>query len=181
MERLILAYERNYRRIATYLVFVPLLAMTVIEFLNAVGRKLFIPFPTTIESVESLLVISVYFGVALVALEEGHVRVTLATGRLPPGARHLLDALGNVLAALVFGYLAAGAWVEAARSIALLEFRLGVYRFPLWPFKTLFALGLTLLAIQLVLNTVKQMALARGRASYAGQKREESRNPVVTS
>jgi TRAP-type C4-dicarboxylate transport system permease small subunit len=173
MERAILAYERGYRAIATYLVFLPLLAMTLIEFLNAVGRKFFIPFPGTVESVESLLVVSVYFGVALVALEGGHVNVTIATDRLPPAARHLLDALANALAALVFGYLAAGAWAEAARSIALLEFRLGVYRFPLWPFKTLFATGLALLTIQLVLNTVKHLALAGGRESYAGSKREE--------
>jgi TRAP-type C4-dicarboxylate transport system permease small subunit len=173
MERLIVAYERGYRAIATYLVFLPLLAMTLIEFLNAIGRKLFIPFPGTVESVESLLVVSVYFGVALVALEGGHVNVTIATGRLPSAARHLLDAAANVLAALVLGYFAAGAWAEAVRSIAMLEFRLGVYRFPLWPFKTLFATGLALLTIQLVLNTVKHLALAGGRESYAGLKREE--------
>jgi len=173
MERAILAYERGYRAVATYLVFLPLIAMTLIEFLNAIGRKLFIPFPGAVESVESLLVVSVYFGVALVALEGGHVNVTIATGRLSPAARHLLDAVANVLAAAVFGYLAAGAGAEAARSIALLEFRLGVYRFPLWPFKTLFAFGLALLTIQLVLNTVKHLALAGGRESYAGLKREE--------
>lgn len=179
MERAIVAYERIYRRVATYLVFVPLLLMTLIEFLNAIGRKLFVPFPTTIESVESLLVVSVYFGVALVALEGGHVNVTLATDRLPLRARHALDALVNVLAAAVFGYLAAGAWAEAARSIALLEFRLGVYRFPLWPFKTLFATGLALLTIQLLLNTVKHLALASGRESYAGLSRNGSRDNVV--
>jgi TRAP-type C4-dicarboxylate transport system permease small subunit len=173
MERAILAYERGYRAVATYLVFLPLIAMTLIEFLNAIGRKLFIPFPGAVESVESLLVVSVYFGVALVALEGGHVNVTIATERLPPSARHLLDAVANLLAAAVFGYLAAGAGAEAARSIALLEFRLGVYRFPLWPFKTLFAAGLALLTIQLVLNTVKHLALAGGRESYAGLKREE--------
>lgn len=179
MERMIVAYERGYRGIATYLVFLPLLAMTVIEFLNALGRKLFMPFPGTIESVESLLVVSVYFGVALVALEGGHVNVTVLTDRLSPRTRHLLDALANVLAALVFGYLAAGAWAEAVRSIAMLEFRLGVYRFPLWPFKTLFAVGLALLTIQLILNTVKHLALAGGRESYAGVKREASRESVV--
>ena len=179
MERAILAYERGYRAVATYLVFLPLIAMTIIEFLNAVGRKLFIPFPGTVESVESLLVVSVYFGVALVALESGHVNVTIATERLGPGARHLLDALANALAALVFGYLAAGAGAEAVRSTAMWEYRLGVYRFPLWPFKALFAAGLALLTIQLVLNTVKHLALARGRETYAGLKREESREPVV--
>src|SRR5688500_11288034 len=131
MERLIVAYERGYRAIATYLVFVPLLAMTMIEFLNAIGRKLFIPFPGTIESVESLLVVSVYFGVALVALEGGHVNVTIATDRLPAAIRHLLDALANILAALIFGYLAAGAWAEAARAVALREHRRGGYRSPI--------------------------------------------------
>jgi TRAP-type C4-dicarboxylate transport system permease small subunit len=179
MEKVIAAYERVYRHVATYLVFLPLLAMTAIEFLNAIGRKLFVPFPGTIESVESLLVISVYFGVALVALEGGHVNVTLGTDRLPAGARHLLDALANVGAGLVFGFLAAGAAAEAMRSIALLEFRLGVYRFPLWPFKTLYAVGLVLLTIQLVLNTVKHLALAAGRRTYAGLKREESRDTIV--
>jgi len=179
LERIIVAYERVYRRTATYLVFVPLLAMTAIEFLNAVGRKLFVPFPGTIESVESLLVVSVYFGVALVALESGHVNVTIGTDRLPPGGRHGLDALANLLAALVFGFLAGGAATEAARSIGLWEFRLGVYRFPLWPFKTLFAAGLVLLTVQLLLNTVKHLALARGRESYAGLKREEARDTIV--
>ena len=181
MEQAIVTYERAYRRVATYLVFLPLLAMTVIEFLNAIGRKLFVPFPGTVESVESLLVVSVYFGVALVALEGGHVNVTLGTDRLPPGARHLLDALANVLAALIFGFLAAGAADEASRSIALLEYRLGVYRFPLWPFKTLYATGLVLLTIQLALNTVKHLALARGRETYAGLKREESRDPIIAT
>ena len=181
MEQAIVTYERAYRRVATYLVFLPLLAMTMIEFLNAIGRKLFVPFPGTVESVESLLVVSVYFGVALVALEGGHVNVTIGSDRLPPGARHLLDALANVLAALIFGFLAAGAADEAARSIALLEYRLGVYRFPLWPFKTLYATGLVLLTIQLALNTVKHLALARGRETYAGLKREESRDPIIVT
>src|ERR671938_522600 len=130
MERAIVGYESAYRRVATYLVFLPLLAMTVVEFLNTLGRKLFVPFPGTVESVESLLVVSVYFGVALVALEGGHVNVTIGTDRLPPGGRHLLDALANLGAALLFGFLATGAAAEAGRSIALLEFRLGVYRFP---------------------------------------------------
>jgi len=85
MEQAIVTYERAYRRVATYLVFLPLLAMTMIEFLNAIGRKLFVPFPGTVESVESLLVVSVYFGVALVALEGGHVNVTLAPIGCRPG------------------------------------------------------------------------------------------------
>lgn len=179
MEKAILFYEEKYRRVATYLIFVPLILMTVIEFLNAIGRKLFIPFPGTVESVESLLVISVYFGVALVALEAGHVNVTILTTRLPERAQHGLDAVANLLAAVVFGYLAAGAWAEAAQSIGMLEYRQGVYRFPLWPFKTLYALGMVLMTIQLLINFVKHGHLAAGRASFAGLRKEIKSEPIV--
>ena len=179
MEKAIVFYEQKYRSVATYLIFVPLLLMTLIEFLNAVGRKLLVPFPGTVESVESLLVISVYFGVALVALEAGHVNVTILTTRLPAGAQHILDAVAHLLAALVFGYLAAGAWAEALRSIGILEYRQGVYRFPRWPFRTLYALGMTLLTIQLLINFVKHIYLAAGRATFAGLKREIEPEPIV--
>jgi hypothetical protein len=86
MERAIVAYERGYRRVATYLVFLPLLAMTVIEFLNAIGRKLFIPFPSTVESVESLLA---------ARREGGHVNVTITNGCRPAPARRLANVLAG--------------------------------------------------------------------------------------
>jgi len=179
VERAIMFYEQKYKSVATYLISLPLILMTIIEFLNAIGRKLFIPFPGTVESVESLLVISVYFGVSLVALEGGHVNVTITTSRLPVWSQHVMDAIANLLAALVFGYLMAGAWAEAIRSISVLEFRLGVYRFPLWPFKTMYAVGLTLLTNQLAINTVKHLYLASGRTSYAGLKREVHADLIV--
>ena len=50
--------------------------------------------------------------------------------------------------------------------------RIGVYRFPLWPFKTLYAVGMTFLTIQLVINLIKYIHLTAGRESYAGLKRE---------
>jgi TRAP-type C4-dicarboxylate transport system permease small subunit len=179
VEKAIVCYERQYKRVATYLIFVPLLLMTVVEFLNAIGRKLFVPFPGTVESVESLLVVSVYFGVSLVALEGGHVNVTAPTSPLPRRAQHALDSAANLLAAAVFGYLAAGAWAEAAQSIGMLEYRLGVYRFPLWPFKTLYGLGMTLLTIQLLVNFVKHGFLAAGRLSFAGLETERESDSIV--
>jgi TRAP-type C4-dicarboxylate transport system permease small subunit len=179
VEKAIMFYEQKYKSVANYLIFLPLILMTAIEFLNAIGRKLLVPFPGTVESVESLLVISVYFGVSLVALEGGHVNVTLMTDKLPAWSQHVLDVIANLLAALVFGYLMAGAWAEAIRSISVLEFRLGVYRFPLWPFKTLYAFGLTLLTIQLAINSVKHLYLASGRRTFAGLKREVNADLIV--
>jgi TRAP-type C4-dicarboxylate transport system permease small subunit len=98
---------------------------------------------------------------------------------MPARGRHALDAAAHLIAAAVFAYLAAGAWNEALQSIALLEYRIGVYRFPLWPFKTLYALGMTLLVVQLTINFIKHGYLAAGRATFAGLKRESDAERVV--
>jgi len=45
---------------------------------------------------------------------------------------------------------------------------MGVLRFPLWPFKLLFASGISLMAVQLVFNAIKAFFLASGRETYAG-------------
>jgi len=172
MEEMIMAYERQFKKIGTYIIFSPLVVMAIIECLNAIGRKLFIPFPCSIEAVESLLIISVYFGVSIVALEGGHVNVTLMTRKFPVWAQHLLDTIANLLATLAFGFVMTGAWAEAIKAISIWEMRIGVYRFPLWPFKILYAVGLTFLTIQLVINTIKFFYLTSGRETYAGLKRE---------
>jgi TRAP-type C4-dicarboxylate transport system permease small subunit len=168
MEKIIQGYEGFYRRYIPYLIAIPLVIMTVVICINVVGRKLSMPFPITVELVEALLVISVYFGVALVALEGGHVNVTFATDKLSPRVCFFIEGLGNALAAIAFIYLSLSAWSIAIASVKVMEYRLAVMRFPLWPFKLLFAAGLSLMAVQLVFNAIKAFFLASGRESYAG-------------
>ena len=174
MEKLIIRYEATLEKWGVFLISAPLAVMTVIEVLNAVGRKLSMPFPCALESVESLLVISVYLGVAIVALEGGHVNVTLMTNRLSPSVQSALDALANLLGALTFGFFAVAAWAEGVKSVAILEMRIGMYRFPIWPFKIIFAFGLTLLVVQLTVNVVKYTYNALGYTDYAGSSKFKS-------
>jgi TRAP-type C4-dicarboxylate transport system permease small subunit len=159
MKSLIEAYERVYRKWIPGVISVPLALITIIVFFNAIGRKIGVPFPLTVEAVEALIVVSVYFGVALVALEKGHVNVTFATEKLSPRANEIIDGLGHIVAFLTFAFLTVSAWVIAADSIRIMEYRLAVARFPLWPFKTLFALGLTFMSIQLFFNAYKFLFL----------------------
>jgi TRAP-type C4-dicarboxylate transport system permease small subunit len=168
MEKLIVGYEGFYRRFIPFLIAMPLVIMTIVIFINVIGRKISMPFPLTVELVEALLVISVYFGVALIALEGGHVNVTFAIEKLNPKARFFIEGMGNLLAGIVFLYLSLSAWSIAHASIMVLEYRLAVLRFPLWPFKVLFAFGLSLMVVQLFFNAIKAFFLASGRESYAG-------------
>jgi TRAP-type C4-dicarboxylate transport system permease small subunit len=169
MEAFIISYERLFRKVVPFLIATPLVIMTIVIFINTFGRKLLVPFPGALELVEALLVICVYFGVALVALDKGHVNVTFATDKLSPKYKCLLDLFGNIIAAFAFGYLALSAWDIGIQATQIMEYRLAVYRFPLWPFKLLFAFGLTLLFIQLIINSIKCAYLFFGRKSYAGQ------------
>jgi TRAP-type C4-dicarboxylate transport system permease small subunit len=117
--------------------------------------------------VEALIVVSVYFGVALVALEKGHVNVTFATEKLGPQVNRYLDGFGHLLAFATFAFLTVAAWSIAIESIKIFEYRLAVARFPLWPFKTLFALGLTFMSIQLFFNAYKYLFINKESTAEA--------------
>ncbi len=85
--------------------------------------------------------------------------MTFATEKLSPTVNRLIDGLGHLVAFATFAYLSVSAWFIAIESIRIMEYRLAVARFPLWPFKTLFALGLTFMSIQLFFNAYKFLFL----------------------
>jgi TRAP-type C4-dicarboxylate transport system permease small subunit len=138
-----------------------LVLMLIVETLNVLGRELYVPLPCALEASESLLVLSVFLAVAYVALNWGHTNVIILTMRLPQKAQKLLDAFAHFFAFVVYGILTAGAWMEAFKQTALLEMRIGVFRFPIWPFRILFAVGLTLLVLQSLSNTIKCLSQAK--------------------
>ena len=174
-----MVFEDLLRKWGAYFIGIPIFLMALIETLNAFGRKLWVPFPCAVETVESLLVITTYFGVSIVAIERGHVNVDLVTRKLPQAIQNYVAIFADVVGAAVFGLLAWGAWRMAVYSVTIMEMRLGVYRFPLWPFKLLFAFGLTLLVIQLVFNIIKLTHLSLGQAHYANADKIQKRETPV--
>jgi TRAP-type C4-dicarboxylate transport system permease small subunit len=171
MEKIIMYYEKWILKWAVPVIIFPVLAMAVIETLNVIGRKLLIPFPCALEAVESLLVVSAYFGMSFVAMAGGHVNITIATEKLSPSTQKFLDAVANFLGMVVFGSLTCGAWVEFVKAFRIMEMRIGVYRFPIWPFRLFFAIGLTMLVIQLAINVIRLTHAAFGHPNYAGMEK----------
>ena len=101
MYKFIDLYEAQLKRWGVYIISIPLFLMAAIEAMNVIGRKLYVPFPCAIESVESLLVITIYFGVSIVALERGHVKVDLLLDRLVPNHRSALECIMSFVGAIV--------------------------------------------------------------------------------
>jgi TRAP-type C4-dicarboxylate transport system permease small subunit len=167
MEKLIMIFEDRLSKWGAYIISMPLFLMAIIETLNAIGRKIWVPFPCALESVENLLVMTVYLGASIVALERGHVQVDFIARKLPPSVRNYIGVFGNLLGAAAFGLLSWGAWKIVIHVVRIMEVRLGVYSFPLWPFKVLFAVGLTLLVVQLLINAIKLIYASSGRSNDA--------------
>ncbi len=168
MKRIIVFFETKNLKWGAYIIGFPLVVTTVIELLNVFGRKFVVPFPCALEAVECLMVVTTYFGVSLLAAEGGHVNVIIMTRNWSPAKQNFLDSMGNLFGAFIFFIWTWGAWRVAIKAISILEIRIGVFRFPIWPFRTAFAIGLSLLTIQLVINSIKFMSAALGRPLYIG-------------
>lgn len=107
--------------------------------------------PGLVEFIESLLVATVFLGMADAERTSTHVRVTLVTERIrSQGTRRLVRAAG-MTAGLVMAVLFA--WytgVRAYNSTLSLETRFGLLEFPLWPARIIIAVGFVALAVAMV-------------------------------
>lgn len=137
-----------------------LVLMLVVEFLNVLGRELYVPLPCALEASESLLVVCIYLGVAYVNLHWQHTNVTILTMRFSFRAQKYLDSFAYLFGVVIYSILTVGAWKIAIAQTGQLEMRIGVFRFPIWPFRILFAAGLTLLVLQSLSNAIKCLSQA---------------------
>lgn len=161
--------EKPVESVALALASIAIFVMMVIEVLNAFGRKLFIPFPCCVETAEASMIVAVFLGIGYTALCEEHTQVTILTRRMHKAVRRYLDAAAYLFGTLIFGIWSYGAWRIAWRSFRMLEVRIGYYNFPEWVFRIVFALGLSLMTIQCILNALKFI----GQASDPNWKPED--------
>ena len=130
---------------------------------GAIGRKLGHPVPCGLEACETIMFASVFLGMAYVALQGGHINVTLFTQRLSTRTQAILDTVVLLLSAAVFGLLTWSSWGLAWKWFLIREVRLGAFPWPIWPFRFLFVVGMGLIALQLIFSAVNLIRKAWGR------------------
>jgi len=121
---------------------------------GAIGRKLGHPVPCSLEACETIMFASVFLGMAFVALQGGHINVTLFTQKLSSRAQALMDAVVLLLSAAVFGLLTWSSLGLAWKWFLIREVRLGAFPWPIWPFRFLFVVGMGLITLQLIFSVV---------------------------
>ncbi|MGR3781167.1 MAG: TRAP transporter small permease subunit [Albimonas sp.] len=161
------AIERAIRAVSgavMALAAVALILMMLMVTLDVAGKYLFTaPVPVTLEMVSNYYMVAVVFlPLAAVELSGGHIHVELIHARLPRVGRRILDIAAHALACLFFGMLAVYGWEVAVKKFEVGEFLMGQYSLIIWPSRFLVPLGCGLIAVLLVLKTVRSaIRLAR--------------------
>ncbi|MBI4182809.1 MAG: TRAP transporter small permease subunit [Proteobacteria bacterium] len=165
-ERVYAAYGMFLRVLGVAAGFVTFAMMWLIVA-NALSRKLLnLPLEGTLEITETLLPIIVFFSLAFTQFRRGHIRVVLLTRHLPRAAQRALFVIGLLIGSLLFAWAAVGTWDFAAQSWAVGETEWGAIRFPLYPTKFIVFVGVLVLSLQLLLDSIRQALIATG--SLAG-------------
>lgn len=107
-----------------------------------------------LEVAELLLVAVVFLGLARAETTGAHVRVTLATNRLPEPTRTRLRGCSLLMVAAFTAWMATELTQQAIEAVLTGEYRVGLLRFPLWPARTLVAAGVAALAVVSLLKAI---------------------------
>jgi TRAP-type C4-dicarboxylate transport system permease small subunit len=126
-----------------------MMAIAVIEVIGHAAFRYSIPMGT--EFIEELNVVLVFFAIAYVARERGHIRITVLEPFMPLIVRRIFKLLGYVMGILIFSFecYASGVYGLYAYSVPLEKF--GVIDFVRWPFIAVVFAGCALLVIMYVL------------------------------
>jgi TRAP-type C4-dicarboxylate transport system permease small subunit len=134
--------------------------ITIIVVIDVALRALFnMPIPGATELSTLLLVALIYLGLAAVQSAKQNYRVEILIGVVSARKRQALDILTTFLSSIAIGLLAWFTMLEAWHSAAVQEMTFGAIVFPVWPARIIVALGLTLLTLQLLIDTLR---LCRG-------------------
>jgi TRAP-type mannitol/chloroaromatic compound transport system permease small subunit len=135
---------------------ISLFAMMIMMTLHVIGRKLAMPVPGAFEASEQLMVVVFSFPLAEISLKKGNIVFDLISRKFPPRIKRRMDMIGNLVGLLLFAPLAYQAWVVALKMFSMREYRQGIIDFPIWPFRLLIAVGLTVFTYQLVVGWIRE-------------------------
>ena len=138
-----------------------LFTMMAMMTIHVIGRKLGQPVPGAFEASEQLMVIVFAFPLAEVGLRKGHIIFELVIRTFSEKGRKRMEILNHFAGLALFGPLTVKAWQIAWKMFSIREYRQGMVDFPIWPFRILIAIGLTVFFFQLAVSLVNGL---RGKA-----------------
>ena len=107
--------------------------LMILNFTDIIGTKFFLKsIPGALDISEELMVLLTLLPIAFVALERGHIRITLFEGRMTPTVRFVLRIIQYGMAALITGFITWRVFVNFQKTIHVTQLKKGI-DLPVWP------------------------------------------------
>lgn len=141
-----------------------ILLLGLLVFGSVVGRELFVAgVPDDIVIAGLFMIPIIALPLAYVQSQDGHIAVTVTTNWLPPRVIAGFKALGTIIGTVFYAMLC---WFMAAKIPR--DFNGGGYydgqlEILVWPMKVVFAVGMSLFVLRLLVDTVRYLRMAAGQ------------------
>lgn len=137
------------------------MAMT---FLDVIGRTFFgRALVGTVESVELMMGIVVFCGLALTEIHRRHIVIETFQTLFPRPTRRLSDIVNSLLAVVVTGFLAWRLLVKTGEIVDEQEYT-QIWELPFWPTAIVMCVGIGMFLIALVARLIGDLSAARDRS-----------------
>lgn len=131
---------------------IPLMLITTFDVL---GRAIFNkPLPGTLELSEYMLAIIILLGAAYTQQVKGHVAVDFLTSRFPPKGQTICNIITNIASLAIITIMTIYGYIEGINETTVTD----QLRVPMWPFKTLVAVGGLMLWMELLTDLITSVA-----------------------
>lgn len=134
-----------------YLAAIPICAAAILTICDIAGRAFRHPIPGTLETSALFLAVTVALTLPHAQAMKDNTIVDVFFNFLPAKLKAVLDFMMTVLSLIIVGFIIRGSWNFVAFSKRTMEWT-DPNQWPLWPFKAVLILGMTLLALQLLLD-----------------------------
>lgn len=149
---------RRTRRAAALLAGIAMMLMMLVGALDVIGTNVFLqPIPAAFEFMATMMVMVIFFSIALAQANRAHIRVEILTSRLPRPLRWLSDVLQYASGLAFFALVAWFGWKSGIRGFEVGEYASGLINFPTWPARIALAIGATLMALQCLYDLISHV------------------------
>jgi TRAP-type C4-dicarboxylate transport system permease small subunit len=142
---------------------VSIAVMMVINFTDIIGTKFFLrSVPGALDISEELMVLVTLLPLAFIALERGHIRITLLEEHLPSVVRFVLQVVQYVIATLITGFITCRVFVQFKKTVEVLDLKEGL-DLPIWPANLAVAVAFGFLTLVWMLLLAKTLVVGEKR------------------
>ena len=132
--------------------------MTLLITVDVIGRAFGMPTYVAVEMSGYMLIGIVFLGLAYTMRKGKHIKITLLTDRFPPRMRQLLEIAALFVALVFIGWFAWSTFGPAKVNFVLKITSLTIVGTPLWIPYGFIAVGLGMLAVELMAELIREIA-----------------------